>query len=230
MHQIKAIVLLSGGIDSCVILAMLRKKRRAEECLVLSFDYGQRHKAELRSAKAIANHYGVIQQTIMIDPLSFKGSSLMEKEMIVPKDRTSLSIEQEGIPSTYVPARNTLFLAYAMCHAEIHTVEEIHFGPNALDRHPYPDCRPEYMKAFQGLLNCATKQAVEGNAPRLITLLLEMTKVEIIAAGLALDAPLHLTFSCYDPNVEGTACQHCDACLLRQEAFKANEILGEKYL
>jgi 7-cyano-7-deazaguanine synthase len=222
MQPVKAIVLLSGGIDSCVILAMLRQRRPGEECLALSFSYGQRHSIELKSAKAIANHYGVQQQTIEIDPASFKGSSLMDQTLVVPKGRSAKLVEQEGIPSTYVPARNTLFLAYAMCHAEIHQAEEIHFGPNAVDQHPYPDCRPNYMSAFQGLLNCATKQAVEGNPPLLVTPLLTMTKNEIIATGLALKAPLELTFTCYDPTPEGNPCRHCDACLMRRDAFLAN--------
>ncbi len=140
--------------------------------------------------------------------------------LAVPKDRTAQQISSGGIPNTYVPARNTLFLAYAIGHAEILEAQEIHVGFNAMDRNPYPDCRPEFVHAFQSVINLATKQGVEGRAPRLLTPLIDLNKNEIIRQGVALDAPIHLSFSCYDPLSDGTPCHHCDACILRDAAMK----------
>lgn len=209
----KAVILFSGGVDSTVILALALK--RGLECHALSFDYGQRHRVELESAKAIAAHYGVSHQIIVIDPKSFGKSSLVSS-LAVPKGRNLEQISAGGIPNTYVPARNTLFLAYALGQAEILEADEIHVGFNALDRNPYPDCRPAFAQAFQGVINVATKQSVEGRAPQLCTPLIDWDKAKIIQEGVALNAPLHMTFSCYDPTPAGKPCGVCDACVLRR--------------
>lgn len=208
----RAIVLFSGGLDSTVTLAMALNRGR--DCLGLSFDYGQRHKIELDAAKVIAKHYGIQHRIIKIDPTAFGQSSLVSN-MEVPKNRTPTEIESQGIPSTYVPARNTLFLAYALGQAEILGADEIYIGCNVLDNLPYPDCRPEFIEAFQGLINVVTK-----NPPRLIAPLINWDKKKIVQEGMDLDAPLEQTFSCYDPTPKGEPCHQCDACRLRFEAFE----------
>jgi 7-cyano-7-deazaguanine synthase len=215
----KAIILLSGGIDSTVMLALARQQGR--RCLALSFNYGQRHKIELDSARAIAAYYNTSQHIITLNNTTFAGSSLMNESSVVPSDRTSEEIALAGVPTTYVPARNTLFLAHAISFAEITGAAEIYFGANATDINPYPDCRPAYFNAFQTLIELATKQAVEGNAPRLVTPLIHWNKAEIIEKGMQLGAPLELTFSCYAPLVSNAPCNHCDACILRNEGFAA---------
>lgn len=212
----KAIILLSGGLDSTVMLAMALQ--RGLECFALGFDYGQRHRIELDAAKQIAKHYKIPLKIIKIDPSTFSSSSLVY-DGEVPKNRNASTIASSGIPSTYVPARNSLFLAYAIGQAEILEADEIHIGSNALDRLPYPDCRPEFIQAFQALMNVATKQSVEGKAPKLLAPLIDMDKVQIIKRGKELNVPLHLTFSCYDPIANGIPCLRCDACILRQSAF-----------
>jgi 7-cyano-7-deazaguanine synthase len=213
----KAVILFSGGIDSTVALAMALEKDR--ECYALSFDYGQRHRIELDFAKEIAKHYGISLKIICIDPSVFGKTSLVGK-FPVPKDRSTSIIKASGIPNTYVPARNTLFLAYALGQAEILEASEIYVGFNDMDNSPYPDCRPAFVKAFQGLIEVATKQSVEGRVPQLLAPIISMNKTEIIQQGLALNAPLHLTFSCYDPTLDGKPCGRCDACRLRIEAFR----------
>jgi 7-cyano-7-deazaguanine synthase len=212
----KAIVLLSGGLDSTVVLALALEKKR--ECVALSFDYGQRHLIELTYAKKIASFYGIAHRVIKIDSNAFDRSSLV-KELSVPKDRDLNQIASSGIPNTYVPARNTLFLAYAAGQAEMVNAREIYAGPNLLDRNPYPDCRPGFYKAFQEVLNVATKQASDGNPPTLLTPLINMNKKAIVQESRRLQIPIHLTFSCYDPSKDGTACQRCDACQIRLDAF-----------
>lgn len=212
----KAIVLLSGGIDSTVVLALAKKSGR--ECVALSFDYGQRHKIELEHATRIAERYDVPQIIIKISPGCFEQTALVN-EVEVPKNRSSDEIFQGGIPSTYVPARNTLFLAYAAGQAEIHHAEEIHCGPNLLDRNPYPDCRPEFYTAFQQVLSFATKQGAEGCPPRILTPLINWDKKRIVEEARRLGAPLDMTFSCYSPE-DSQACGACDACVLRQEALQ----------
>lgn len=214
----KAIVLLSGGVDSCVVLAAALQ--RGCQCLCLSFDYNQRHKVELEAAKQIAKYYQVQHKIITIDPTAF-GSSALVTDAAMPKGRTAEQMANEGIPSTYVPGRNTLFISYAASQAEVFEAEEIHVGANLLDFHAYPDCRPIYFEKFQQLINVATKQALEGKAPRLATPLIQLTKKEIVKMGAKLNAPLSLTFSCYDPIEKMTPCTQCDACKLREEAFKA---------
>lgn len=219
----KAIILLSGGIDSSVMLAIA--KNEGKECLAISFDYGQRHRIELKSAISIAQYYGVPQRIISIDPSCFTGPSFhsaLTSKAIVPKDRTANEIESSGIPSTYVPARNTLFIAYALGQAEMNKAQEIHIGCNALDYKPYPDCRPEYIKAYQALINLATKQSIDDCPPQLITPLLHLDKKEIIKKGMDLKVPFDFTWTCYSPNGE-EPCERCDACLLRNLGFAANK-------
>lgn len=218
----KAIILLSGGLDSTVMLA--KALQQGNECYALSFNYGQRHKIELKAAENIAAFYDVPHRIIMIDPACFDNSSLVTS-LAVPKDRTAQQISSGGIPNTYVPARNTLFLAYAVGQAEILEAQEIHVGFNAMDCNPYPDCRPEFVNAFQLVINIATKQGVEGRPPRLITPLIDLNKTEIFKLGFSLNAPIDLSFSCYDPTIDDRPCHHCDACILRNAALKANRPL-----
>jgi 7-cyano-7-deazaguanine synthase len=214
----KAIVLLSGGLDSTVILALAHEKKR--DCKAISIDYGQRHNIELESAKVIAAYYGVPHHIIKLDPSIFGQSSLLSKNdgHIVPKDRNANEIKQSPTPSTYVPARNTIFLSIALAQAEIFSASEIYIGPNALDT-KYPDCSPLFIESFQNVINVATKQSIENQAPRLIAPLINLNKAEIIKLGLSLKAPLESSFSCYDPTEFGKPCLRCDACRLRHEGF-----------
>jgi 7-cyano-7-deazaguanine synthase len=213
----KAIVLLSGGLDSTVVLALALSKQR--NCLALSFDYQQKHRVELEAAKNIAKHYAVELRTVAIHPSPFTSSSLVA-EAEVCKNRSLEEMQTQGIPSSYVPARNTIFLSYALGFAEAFGAEEIYFGANAMDRFGYPDCRPAYLQAFQALMNVATKQAVEGLPPQLVTPLLDLDKAEIIRQGFALNAPLELTMSCYNPLGLYQPCHQCDACVLRAAGYQ----------
>lgn len=214
----KAIILLSGGLDSTVILAMAIAQKR--QCYTLSFDYHQKHRYELKCAEAIAKHYDIPHQMISIDPFIFSPSSLVSS-LKAPSLRNVNEMANQGIPNTYVPARNTLFLSYALGFCELHQAQEIYFGANSLDAPCYPDCHPAYLQAFQQIMHLATKQAVEsGVGPKLVTPLLYWDKSQIIQQGLALGAPLELTLSCYRPLEKGIHCQTCDACILRQEGFR----------
>ncbi|MBA3721163.1 MAG: 7-cyano-7-deazaguanine synthase QueC [Parachlamydiaceae bacterium] len=212
----KAIVLLSGGIDSTVVLALALS--HGKNCYALSFNYGQKHIVELEAAKEIAKYYKVPHHIINIDPKAFGKSSLVSN-IESPKERSLEEMITKGIPNTYVPARNTLFLAFALGQCELHEAQEIHFGSNLMDYACYPDCRPTYMQAYQSLMNLATKQAVEGNPPSLITPLIYFDKKSIIKKGLSLGAPLELTISCYNPIDRHTPCNQCDACILRNMGF-----------
>jgi 7-cyano-7-deazaguanine synthase len=212
----KSLVLFSGGVDSTVALAIALSEGR--KCYALSFNYGQRHQIELDAAKTIAAHYHVPHQIITIDPTPFANSSLVNFDLLVAQNRSTDEIATSGIPNTYVPGRNTLFLAYALSMAEALEAQEIVIGANAMDASPYPDCRPEYFDAFQGLANIATKQAVEGRGPKISTPLLFWNKSEIVQKGKDLNAPLKITISCYSPN-KNKPCEHCDACILRNQAF-----------
>lgn len=211
--MMKSIILLSGGIDSTVILAMALKQGR--ECIGITFDYGQRHRIEIKAAQAVAHHYQIAQHLIRIDPLVFANSSLINQGAI-RKNKTLQEMVEQGIPNTYVPARNTLFLAYAMGLAEKTNAAEIYFGANRDDRTCYPDCRPRFIEAFQGILEAAATQEIP---IKLVTPLADMDKRAIVRMGLALQAPLDITTSCYDPLPDGTACRQCDACILRDAAF-----------
>jgi 7-cyano-7-deazaguanine synthase len=212
----KAIVLFSGGIDSTVMLAMAMQEQR--ECYALSFDYGQRHAHELKSAVTLAKYFGVEHRIIKIDPTIFKKSSLVS-DIDLPRHRSIDEITQSKIPSTYVPGRNTLFIAYAIGQCEIYDAEEIYFGPNVLDYCAYVDCRPEFVSKYQELINLSTKQAAEGSPPQLVTPLIYMTKLEIVEYGIKVNLPLDLTWSCYDPTPQLLPCGCCDACVIRKNAF-----------
>lgn len=207
----KAIILFSGGLDSTVMLALALSQGR--ECLALSFDYGQRHIVELEAAKMIAAHYGVQHLILTIDPRSFKNSSLVAP-LPLPQNRTPEEMQHAGIPNTYVPARNTLFLSFALAQAENTGAREIHFGANALDCNPYPDCRPAFIAAFQSLINA---QDID---TKLITPLINWNKKEIGECGKRLNAPLHLSTSCYQPIALHQGCGICDACILRSIALE----------
>lgn len=220
----KAVVLLSGGMDSATTLAIAR--REGYDCLALSFFYGQRHALELEAAKRLAKHFGARQETVTID-LRAMGGSALTADIPVPKDRP-LNDMGTDIPITYVPARNTIFLSFALGWAEVTGAWDIFLGVNALDYSGYPDCRPEYIAAFEHMANLGTKAGVEGEGFTVHTPLIRMTKKEIVAKGLELGVDFGMTVSCYDPTPgpEGpVACGRCDACLLRLRAF---EELGKK--
>ncbi len=214
----KAIILLSGGIDSTVLLALALE--RGLDCSGLSFDYGQRHLVELNSARAICQYYKIPQNIITIDPQVFGVSTLLKSQISQPVPTGSPEeIRLAGIPSTYVPARNTLFLSYALGIAEISGAEEIHFGMNLQDRFGYPDCRPAFIEAFKKVAELATKQAVESISPKIVTPLQDWDKARIISEGMRLNAPLELTHSCYNPTKAGLQCGKCNSCVLRNEGF-----------
>ncbi len=213
----RAIVLLSGGLDSATCLA-IAKEEGFIPCAI-SFRYGQRHAIELERASSIAKSFGVEHHAIIpIDLGAIGGSALTDLNMEVPKHEL---VDQIGtdIPLTYVPARNTVFLAFALGWAEVMGAHDIYIGVNALDYSGYPDCRPEYIAAFESLANLATKSGVEGNRLRIHTPLISWTKAEIIRRGLALGVDYSQTLSCYDPSPAGTPCGHCDSCLLRTRGF-----------
>ncbi len=212
-----AVVLLSGGLDSATTLAIARAEGFA--CHALSFRYGQRHAVELASAAAVALHLGAIDHRIIEIDLRAFGGSALTADLPVPKDRDA-DTRADGIPITYVPARNTIFLSYALGCAEVLGAAEIFLGVNAVDYSGYPDCRPEYVAAFEGMANLATRAAVEGRRVTIHAPLLTMRKTEIIARGLELGVDFGMTLSCYDPAPDGAACGRCDACQLRLEGFR----------
>ncbi len=218
-----AVVLLSGGLDSATCLAIA--KDQGFECHAISFRYGQRHQYELERAQRLAAHYGVASHRIVdIDLAQFGGSALTDQAIAVPKHDSVAEIGAE-IPVTYVPARNTIFLSLAMALAEVVGARDIFIGVNALDYSGYPDCRPEFIAAFQAMANLATKASVEQDRPLTIhTPLIDLTKSQIIAKGLQLGVDYRMTLSCYDPLPGGIACGHCDACLLRQKGFRENSM------
>jgi 7-cyano-7-deazaguanine synthase len=211
-----AVVLLSGGLDSTTILAMAR---REHEVFALSFRYGQRHGPELEAARRAARRFGVRRHVITdIDLRTFGGSALTD-DIDVPKDRTPADMRGE-IPITYVPARNTIFLSFALAFAEVTAARDIFIGVNAVDYSGYPDCRPEYIAAFERVANLGTRGGVEGSNPMSIRApLMDLSKAEIIRAGVALGVDYGETISCYDPTANGLACGRCDACLLRRQGF-----------
>lgn len=213
----KAIVLLSGGVDSATTLAIARSE--GYDCYALSFDYGQRHSLEIESAKRVAQALGAKEHLILTLDLRAIGGSALTADIPVPKERSAGEIGS-GIPITYVPARNTVFLAHALAWAEALGVEDIFFGANAVDFSGYPDCRPEYIEAFERMANLATKAGVEGKSRfKVHAPLIRMTKAEIIKRGRALGVDFGLTWSCYDPAPGGRACTACDSCLLRAKGF-----------
>lgn len=218
----KAVTLLSGGLDSTTTAAIA--KSQGFDVYAMTFDYGQRHDVEIKSAQLVAEKLGVAKHIVtQIDMRDFKGSALTS-EIAVPKGR-SVDEMGEGIPVTYVPARNTIFLSFALAWAEALQANDIFIGVNAIDYSGYPDCRPEFVDAFQRMARLATKAGVEGTQQLTIhTPLIKITKAEIIKQGLDLGVDYSLTNSCYDPSDDGKACGQCDACLLRLKGFEENGI------
>ncbi len=214
----KAIVLSSGGVDSTTAMAIAKSEEF--ELYSLSFSYGQRHSLEMEAAKKVASFYRVREHLVLDIDLRIIGRSALTADIEVPKDRSEGEMKH-GIPITYVPARNTIFLSYALAWAEVMEISDIFIGVNAVDYSGYPDCRPKYIAAFQKMANLATKTGVEGRTRiRIRTPLIEMSKVEIIRRGLELGVDYGITHSCYDPSPEGKACGRCDSCLLRKKGFK----------
>ena len=212
-----AIVLLSGGLDSATVLLLARNE--GFEVSALTFEYGQRHDIEVEAARLIAKRVDVPRHIIVPIDLRSIGGSALTDEIAVPKGRAPDEIGA-GIPITYVPARNTIFLSFALAWAEVLAANDIFIGVNALDYSGYPDCRPEYIEAFEGMANLATKAGVEGDARLVIhTPLIDLTKAEIIRKGLDLGVDYALTRSCYDPSPDGAACGECDSCALRLRGF-----------
>jgi 7-cyano-7-deazaguanine synthase len=213
----KAVILLSGGLDSATALAVAIREGFA--CYALSFRYGQRHSLELTCAERQARRMGVIEHKIADIDLRVFGGSALTSDIDVPKAR-SLDDMGHGIPVTYVPARNTIFLSFALAWAEVLEAGDIFIGVNALDYSGYPDCRPEYIAAYEAMANLATRAGVEGTTRiRIHTPLINMTKAQIIKTGLDLGVDYKLTISCYDPGRDGRPCGTCDACLLRKKGF-----------
>lgn len=214
MSQVKrAVVLLSGGLDSATVLAIA--KAEGYECYCLSLDYHQRHSSELEAAKRVAKAHGATEhKTVQLDLSLFGGSALTDNNIAVPE------IESVGIPVTYVPARNTIMLSLSLAWAEVLQAQDIFIGVNALDYSGYPDCRGEYVKAFQAMANLATKSAVEGKTITVHAPLIDMTKAEIVTKGAALGVDYAMTVSCYQANTHGQACGLCDSCRLRKQGFE----------
>ncbi|MCH9729239.1 MAG: 7-cyano-7-deazaguanine synthase QueC [Actinomycetia bacterium] len=212
-----AVVLLSGGLDSTTVLAIA--KRRGYTPYALSFRYGQRHAAELESARRVAAAHGVARHVVADIDLRVFGGSSLTADIDVPKHTSASDLSDDDIPSTYVPARNTIFLSFALAYAETIGANDIFIGVNALDYSGYPDCRPEYIAAFQAMANLATKAGVEGSALTIHTPLITLTKADIVRTGLELGVDYSLTSSCYDPDDAGKPCGRCDSCLLRLKGF-----------
>lgn len=211
-----AVVLLSGGLDSTTVLAIAKNQGYAP--YALSFRYGQRHAVELDAAARVAAMQGVVRHVIADIDLRVFGGSSLTSDLAVPKHDTAEELTDE-IPTTYVPARNTIFLSFALAYAETVGAHDIFIGVNALDYSGYPDCRPEYVQAFQNMANLATKAGVDGQRLTIHTPLISMTKAQIVTAGVALGVDYGLTSSCYDPDSTGHPCGRCDSCLLRLKGF-----------
>jgi 7-cyano-7-deazaguanine synthase len=216
-RKLKAVCLLSGGLDSATCLAYALQENY--ECHALSFDYGQRHRVELEAAARVAAALGAAQHRIVKVDLRAFGGSALTADIPVPKDRSSGEMGQ-GIPITYVPARNTIFLSFALAWAEVLEASDILIGVNAIDYSGYPDCRPEYIEAFERMANLATRSGVEGRTRvRIHTPLIRLSKAEIVRLGASLGLDFSLTHSCYDPGEGGRPCGACDSCLLRRKGF-----------
>jgi len=212
-----AIVLLSGGLDSTTCLAIAQSE--GFEVVALSFRYGQRHTNELECAAAIARSAGVEHLIVNIDLAAFGGSALVDDSIEVPKHESVEELTADSVPVTYVPARNTIFLSFATAVAETRGAHDVFIGVNAVDYSGYPDCRPEFIEAFELMANLATREGVEGGRLCIRTPLIDLTKAQIIQRGLELGVDYSVTLSCYDPTDDGGSCGHCDACLLRARGF-----------
>jgi 7-cyano-7-deazaguanine synthase len=220
MNTKRAVVLLSGGLDSATVLAIA--KSQGYELYALSFSYGQRHIGELQAASLVAQAVGVAAHRVAQIDLRIFGGSALTADIAVPKGRDADQMSH-GIPITYVPARNTIFLSFALAWAEVLGSSDIFIGVNALDYSGYPDCRPEFISAYEKMANLATRAGVEGRqALQVHTPLIDLTKAQIIARGLQLGVDYKLTSSCYDPSPSGAPCGQCDSCLLRQKGFREN--------
>ena len=213
----RAVVLLSGGIDSTTTLAIAIAE--GYETYALSFDYGQRHQIEMEAARRVAHSLGSKEHRVAKIDMRIFGGSALTGNIDVPKQRSETEIAH-GIPVTYVPARNTIFLSYALVWAEVIPADHIFLGVNAIDYSGYPDCRPEFIEAFEALANLGTKAGVEGRWFEIHTPLIKFSKAEIIRKAVELGVDLSLTHSCYDPSLEGLACGECDSCLLRLKGFR----------
>ena len=209
----KAVILVSGGLDSTTVVAMA--KSQGYDCYTLSFDYGQRHRSELEAAQRVSKLMAVHEHKVVkLDLGTIGGSALTDASIDIPEEETS------GIPVTYVPARNTVFLSIALGWAEVLGANDIFLGVNAVDYSGYPDCRPEYISAFEAVANLATKSAVEGQKLSIHAPLIDMTKAKIVQAGMALGVDYSQTVSCYQANLEGEACGKCESCRLRRQGFE----------
>lgn len=217
MTRPTAIVLFSGGLDSTTCLAIARDEGFTP--IALSFRYGQRHTNELDCASAIARRSGVEHVIADIDLAAFGGSALVDESIAIPKHGSADELSDDSIPVTYVPARNTIFLSFALAVAETRGAHDVYIGVNAVDYSGYPDCRPEFIGAFETMANLATRDGVEGGRLRIRTPLIDLTKAQIIEWGMALGVDYAETLSCYDPDADGRACGACDACLLRSRGF-----------
>ena len=213
----RAVVLLSGGVDSTTTLAIVIAE--GYEAYALSFNYGQRHQSEMEAARRVAKSLGAKEHCVAKMDLRVFGGSALTDDLDVPKQRSETDIGH-GIPITYVPARNTIFLAYALAWAEVIQARDIFLGVNAIDYSGYPDCRPEFIEAFEKLADLGTKAGVEGERFQIHTPLIKFSKAEIISKAVDLNVDFSLTHSCYDPSPEGLACGECDSCLLRLKGFR----------
>jgi 7-cyano-7-deazaguanine synthase len=210
----KAVILLSGGLDSATVLAIARSEERI--CHAISFVYGQRHEIELAAARRVAKSLGAAEHVVYPLDLRVFGASALTSDIKVPKD----AVGAPGIPITYVPARNTIFLSLALGFAEAREAQEIWIGVNAIDYSGYPDCRPEFIEAFQQVILKGTRSGIEKKEPRIVAPLIRLTKAEIIRRGTGLGVDYSITHSCYDPDPQGRACGNCDSCILRRRGFE----------
>ncbi len=217
MGQRKAVVLFSGGLDSATALAIAKSEGFVP--YALSFKYGQRHAVELAAARRVATSLGVAEHRVCEIDLRLFGGSALTSDIAVPKSRSAEAMG-EGIPITYVPARNTIFLSFALAFAEVIGANDLFLGINSIDYSGYPDCRPEYLNAYQAMANLATKAAVEGQRLRIHAPLIKLSKSKIISRGVELGVDYSQTMSCYDPGSNGDACGQCDSCIIRREGFE----------
>ncbi len=214
----KAIILASGGLDSTTIMALI--KHKGYDIYALTFDYGQRHKIELKAAQKVAKYFGAKKHLILHIELDIIGGSALTEDIPIPQGRKLKEISSSGVPITYVPARNTIFLAYALSWAEVLEATDIFIGVNTIDFSNYPDCRPEFIESFQRTANLATKAGMDGKGIRINVPLIDMTKGEIIKKGISLGVDYSMTHSCYNPGKDGLPCGKCDSCLLRKKGFE----------
>ena len=223
----KAVVLASGGLDSTTILAIVMHE--GYDIYALTFDYGQRHKIELKAAQKVVSYFGAKRHLILHIELDAIGGSALTEDIPVPQGRSLKEISAGSVPVTYVPARNTIFLAYALAWSEVLEAKDIFIGVNAIDFSNYPDCRPEFVKSFERLSNLATKAGMEGKGITIHTPLMYMTKGEIIKKGISLGVDYSMTHSCYNPGKDGLPCGKCDSCYLRKKGFEEAGIKPELF-